>query len=53
VQSWWNFEGDVWGRVGVILKTPFVQSWWNCEDGIWGRDGGIVKTMFVAELVEL
>ena len=64
-QSWWKFEDDMWGRVGVIVKKmcgaellEFLKrcvrlSWWNCEDDVWGRVGGILKTMCGAELVEL
>jgi len=52
-QSWWNSEGDVWGRDVVILKTVFGQSWWKCEDDVWGRFGGIVKVVCGADLVEL
>ena len=65
LQSSWNREGDVWGRVGGIVKAKcgaelvelrrwcVGQSWWKCEGDLWDIVGGIVKVKCGADLVEL
>jgi len=52
-QSLWNFEEDVWGRVGGIVKRMCGERWWNCEEDVWAGVGGIVKRMCGSELGEL